>query len=253
MRTRLVGAVGLALLLALAGCSAFGGSPADEGGDEFESFEFPDGTSPDGITNATAVLTTHQNQLAEDSYRLSFNLRYARGTEAGNSSTVVASNVSQGRQILIADLPGREVTNFATPGNMSSRIVLGNDTSYQHQELGFSMADMHRQGAAPGPMLQTIVSSGNYTANRTGTIGDHSVVWFNTSSARANATGQVPGEIEQYNASLAIDEEGRIWNGGLVASGQTNGTGVAFRQEYQTDRVGDVTVQRPSWVDNATG
>lgn len=249
MRTRTLAVVGFAALLVLSGCSAIGGQSSDS---DLESASYPEGTSPDGITNASQVLRAHQTQLAQDSYRLQFNLTYARGDQTGASSTVVSSNQSQQRQLLVADLPGRHVTNFATPSTLSSRIRLGGDTSYQRQEVGDSMEQLHRQGASTGPLLQTIVASGNYTANSTGTIQGHPVVWFTASSTRTDPAGQIPDQIERYNASLAIDEQGRIWRATMQVAGTSDGTGIASRQEYETVATGDVTVERPTWLSNVT-
>jgi hypothetical protein len=101
MRTRTLAVVGLALLLTLSGCSALTGSGGDDG---LGSVSYPDGTGPDGFSNATAVLAGHQDRLSEDSYRIAFNVTYARPGEVRNTTTLVSSNEAQERHRLVSDL-----------------------------------------------------------------------------------------------------------------------------------------------------
>jgi len=247
MRTRTAALVGLALLTLLAGCAAL------DGGDEreFEGVSYSDGAGPDGFANTTEVLATHQDRLADDSYRVAYNLTYARPGQVANTTTVVASNASQGRQLLDADLPGRTLDRFATPDTRFTRNTFRNQTTVNSQPLGQSMAETHHQEARPGQLLETVVSAPNYTVNRTDTIAGQDVLWYESREASANATGQVPGNVTQLNASVAVDQEGRIWRAEMVAVGQTNGTAELFIQEFRIEQVGGVTVERPAWVDGA--
>ena len=246
-----IAALSLAVLLVLSGCAALDGD-SDGPADEFESVTYPAGTGPAGFANATQILQTHQDQVASDSYRLSFNLTRERPGQTDASTTFVASNATQERQLLEAELPRRTVAQFATPDAVSAQIKIGDETSYQRAEVGRTMADLHHRGARPGPLLETIVETGNYTPNRTDTIQGHDVIWFESDEARANATGQIPDQIDDYEASVAIDESGRIWRADLVIAGQNNGTQIVSRQSYRTHATGGVSVTRPAWVSNAT-
>jgi hypothetical protein len=114
------------------------------------------------------------------------------------------------------------------------------------------MSEIHQNGARPGGLLRTVVATGEYEANRTGTVAGRDVVWYEASAAKPNATGQLPQQIERYNASVAIDEDGRIWEAKLFVVGVTNGVEVIYRQEYRTHQVGDVSVTRPDWIDTVS-
>ena len=151
----------------------------------------------------------------------------------------------------LESLPGRTLDRFATPDTRFTRNTFRNQTTVNSQPLGQSMAETHHQEARPGQLLETVVSAPNYTVNRTDTIAGQDVLWYESREASANATGQVPGNVTQLNASVAVDQEGRIWRAEMVAVGQTNGTAELFIQEFRIEQVGGVTVERPAWVDGA--
>lgn len=255
MRTRTLAVVGLALLATLSGCSALSGPAGDGGsgnGADLESVDYPDGAGPEGFTNASRVLATHQEQLAQDSYRLAFNLTYDRQGQTANTTTFVASNESQARQRLQADLPGRSLDRFTNAQFTASRHQLRGNTTYGSQRVSRSMGEIHYQGATPGQLLSTVVRAGNYTATGVETRDGRTIITYEANSVAANASGQLPETVGNLSATVTIDERGRIWEARLVTSGSSGGAEELFYQQYRTMAVGDVTVTRPAWVANAT-
>jgi|GEM_PF-4917639 len=254
MRTRTLAAVAFALLLTTAGCSALTGSPENGDGDDTDlsSVTYPDGAGPDGITNATLVLETHQEQLATDSYRLAFNLSHSAQGQMTNTTTIVVSNESQARQRLTADLERQTLDTYVNSEVIATQVRSPSNTTYTSSELLRSTSQVHYEGARPGQLLTTIVSVGNYTATGVENQNDHTVVRYEATGVRANASGQIPDAVGSVNASVAIDQEGRIWEATLIASGTTNNATEIYYQQYRTMAVGDVTVQEPDWLANAT-
>lgn len=243
MRTRTVVALGLVCLVALAGCSAL---------DSGESVEYPAGAADDGIANASLVLQNHHDAIAADSYRIAYNVTYGNERGSGSSTWVVASNASASKQVIDGTIQGQDVDQYLNGDRLYARIASGNQTQYNTEPLSGSIDGLHREEASPSTLLQTVVSSGNFSVNGTETIDGREMITYWTTAARANASGQIPDEIQTYNATLEIDEDGRIWRAELFATGTTNGTQEIYYQEYRTLDVGDVTVTRPGWVDNAT-
>ncbi len=251
MRPRTLAVVSLAALLVLSGCSALDGSTSDTDG-QLDSVTYPAGSGPNGFSNVSQVLVSHQEQLATDSYRLAFNLTHVRGGQTANTTTVVASNESQGRQLLSAELPGRTVDQFLTPEVAASRLRTKNGTRFQSQQLSRPMSEIHYRGATPGQLLPTVLRAGNYTANRTETRGNRTLIVYESTTLRANASGQLPDEVESVSGTVTIDEQGRIWEAELLVGGRTDGAEEVFYQQYRTESVGNVSVTRPAWVENAT-
>lgn len=247
MDARTAALLGVVALLGLAGCA--GVLPGDAGESDVT---FPAGTSPDGVTNASTLLSTHQDRLAADSYRIRYDLLYGQaGGSTGNSTTVVASNATQERQRYDNDLPGRQVDTFVSGNRSFSRIRVGNQTTYNAQPLAGNFDAFHADGARPGQLLETVVAAGNYTYNDTETRDGRTLLTFQSETPVANASGQLPAEIQTFNATVRVDQDGRVWRADLFATGQTNGTEQVFHQEYRTLETGGVTVPRPGWVDQA--
>lgn len=245
MHARTAALLGAALLVGLAGCAGVLPGTSDT--------SYPSGTDADGVTNASTVLSTHQSQLAADSYRIRYELLYDQpGGPPQNSTSVVESNATQGRQLHNNILPGRQVGSFLDGDQSFSRIQLDNRTIYDTQPVSENI-DSHHEGAArPGRLLRTVVGAANYTANGTVERDGRTLRRFSADQPVANATGQLPADVQQFNATILIDDEGRIWRGDLFATGETNGTSQVYYEEYQIVDAGNVSVQRPAWVDQAT-
>lgn len=241
MRTRMVVALGLVCLVALAGCSAL---------DSGESVEYPAGVTDDGIANASLVLQNHHDVIAADSYRIAYNVTYGSDRGTGSSTWVVASNASASKQVIDATIRGQEVDQYLNGDRLYARLTSDNQTEYNTEPLSGSIDGLHREEASPSNLLRTVVSSGNFSLNETETVDGREVITYWTNDARANASGQIPEQIQTYNATLEIDEDGRIWRAELFATGTTNGTQEIYYQEYRTLGVDNVTVSRPGWVDD---
>lgn len=245
MHARTAALLGVAVLVGLAGCAGVlpGGS---------DDTDYPAGTGPDGVTNVSTLLSTHQDRLAADSYRIRYEGLYAQPGGLANNTAIVASNATQERQLETTYLPGWEGVSFRNASRAVSRISQGNQTTYDTATLGGSFDARHRSGASPAELLTTVVSAGDYAVNETESRDGRTHVTFKTTTPVANASGQLPDEVQRFNATLQVDEDGRIWRAELFATGRTNGTEEVFYQEYRTLDAGGVTVPRPGWVDQAT-
>lgn len=253
MRTRPLALVGHVLLVALAGCSVLNGDAPTTDSGALDGVAYSPGAAPAGFENASQVLREHQARLATDSYQIEYALTQVLPEGVANTSTVVASNESQRRLRERTTLPGRSIDQCNDGDQRHRKVKIGNSTSYDTQPVNGSTSDVHYEGARPGPLLATIVSAGNFTATGTDTVAGRSVITYNSTELRANATGQLPDEVDRFDASVSIDEAGRIREATMTASGRINNVEVLTSQEFQTVGVGDVTVSRPDWVDNATG
>jgi hypothetical protein len=238
--TRLLAPVCLALLVLLAGCtmpaeqqseppSPSGSEPTDTvSATPTDSTRpaLPPGVTESGVTNASALLSAHGDALREAGYRLDV-IRGGTGT-----TYVSEANYSAYRVV-----PGPTASNPAVWANESvavARETRENETVYHRPPRPWpSPARMTGSEA-----LRTLFDASQYTVNGTAACGDRecTVLRADGSSRFGNFSARAlvheSGVVHQFHATYTVDGESTAFH--LVL-----------------EQRGNVTVERPPWVDTA--
>jgi hypothetical protein len=242
-------------LVVLGGCSALTGpgpqtptdgptpttTPAPTGG-------LPPGVSPDGIVNESALLASHQAALATDSYRIRYELQHAAGRSFVNTSTIIASNLTQRQLIARSYLPGRTVVEYYNNTERVSQTTVGNSTETTTGTINASFKQVHTSNARPGPLLKSVLSSANYEQVEQKRVNGQQLYRYNATSIAENTSERIPNTVSRFNGTVTINQNGRIQHAFLVVGGHTNGTNEVMLQEYRTLTTNRVRIETPAWA-----
>lgn len=238
--TRLLGAASLALLVLLAGCTMPTGQqsepPSPTDGEptasasptpsETPELALPPGVTGSGLTNADALLAAYRDALRETGFRLDV----VRG---GTSTTYVAE-------------ANYDAYRVAPGPNASKPAVWANESVAVARETRDGETVYHRPPRPwPSParttgseVLRTLFGAGEYTVNGTAACGDQTCTVLRADgSARfenfsARALVHESGVVYQFHATYSVDDGSHEFH--LVL-----------------EQRGNVTVERPPWVDTA--
>jgi hypothetical protein len=265
MDKQLLALVGLSLLVVLAGCNGSTGpaSPTNTPSESPPQTETPENRSEiDGVElpgwatvtniNEIQALTLHQSTLANKDYKIGVNLTHARPGSSVNTTTIISSNISTAQLHLQSDLPGRTVQQYDTANHSLSQTVIGDNTTVDVSNNTKTFEQTHASEARPGELLTSLLTASNFTAVNTTTIDGHDAVVYNVTNVSGADSTRLPSTIYQFNGSMTVDERGIIWEASLMTVGDQNGSTTALIQEYRTLKYGNVSVEKPAWVQNHT-
>ncbi|MFC7166770.1 DUF7537 family lipoprotein [Halospeciosus flavus] len=264
---RTLQAIALAAILVLSGCAGIGGPSAPVQTTETTQAPPPSqlpGVTEKGVTDPAELLSTHAEVLQRSSYTLQSNVTetyangtlYASRTESttyGSSDTHFTSHItakgpgtpflgtpagevaywSNESVILRATEPGADgETNYA---RLSQPPELPHEDYYERLYVIFSSMETKLAGTTTGPNGQTL----------------HVV---------ESTTVQYPNQLaptEKYGNVSNVSFTARIASNGVVRSYELtytvtlDGKRLTVHESMQISKVGDATVDRPSWVDTA--
>ncbi|WP_255197026.1 DUF7537 family lipoprotein [Halorarius litoreus] len=251
---RTFAAVGLALLLALSGCSFLGGpgTATDAGG--LTADTAPPGVSADSerLENETALVAAHTDRLVDTGFRY----------ELRSNATVVQQGEPRQvrRQQVTRVAPGRTQYNYTTV-NPGSRFDVWGNESVQAVKVQFGDQVQYRTGEAAAAASLTgqnvfvrYLSSGEWAVtNVTEREGTTTLVTLESSTppTRAGALPRNATDVRDYEARIVVDGEGRVYQ--FVTSGTytIDDTEGSFQLVYVLRSLDDPGVTKPQWADEA--
>lgn len=262
----------IALLVLLAGCGGVLGGDGGDGGDgtispsptpgqptptpttegpESVVDSYPAGVTDDGrLTNVSALVAGHHEALADDTYRAELRLEQVQSDGNATSERVSDQTVRVGDGAYRTDIttersasPTFEATSWSNGSVAVRRVTVGDDPRYQRLDARRFVAQLSGRET-----LQGFVALGNYSVERVSGTGGETFV---TLTADEYAGGAGSAEIEAFDSTLVVDGEGRIRELDVHVETLQNGTSVTVDFHYELTRLGDVTVDRPDWIETA--
>ncbi|WP_323192726.1 hypothetical protein [Halostella sp. PRR32] len=266
MNKRILGILAVVVLVSTAGCAGVLGSDDDDGDDEttqktvgLDDVTYPDGAAEDGFDNATAVADTHRSALSNASYALELSQESAEGNQSQQYDYTVRSN-NESKRMVGSTTSVQEMEGSNDPFEIRS-VLYENDT-HQHRNVtrnGGSPQVSVRESRTPfaashesqtnANLVQNLIAAGNYSA---------------TEAVQRNGTTLVRYELNEFNGTagsdlnvsnaegyILVSEAGVVYEAQVSIEGTSGGTELSSAIEFEVTQVGDVTVERPSWVDDA--
>jgi hypothetical protein len=260
-------AVGLALLLVLAGCQGITGtdgttaSPSDTAtpvtieatndsstGGVDGSFSYPAGASPDGVDPSTLAETHHESLLAHQRYVLTRSQTQGTVTVEDRFTVDHARQLASGLQRVERDETARSEEVYATADTVyqwngrqiGNGSVAGNS---QNREWNWQSARWTARRTIAAVLAtyqfeaETVVSRNGSRLIRYRTAGPRN--WSSSNSAPFPTNG---------SATIEVDERGVVRTMVLRPRPDTETT-----VRIAVGELGSVEVVRPEWLDAATG
>jgi hypothetical protein len=249
----------LAVCCLLAGCGAFGGSP-DPGTTGRTDVtpapveRYPPGVTEETVTNASALVAAHEQQLANESVTILTNVttRYANGSvreDTTNRLELAAGHVS-----LLGETTSSYGANLSITGVVWTNESVGysrieSDDGVRYSRLRPRETQMRNRLTPALPLFADQFTPENVTVERT-TDG----------MLRITTAELVPVDRGFTNASLSllVTDEGLVREYRYAVTrpcgtGQERRTTCRQVKAVRFTAVGETTVERPEWVANASG
>lgn len=257
MGRNILAVVAVASLLILAGCSGSSGggtmSPAggetgttDPGG---AAVGQPVGTSESGIENASALVETTGQRLAETDYAVTFVFRQESESQQSNVTQRIRSSLDEERRRYVFDGNTEANVAFVADGTRYIRATSDGETTTNSQELNRPFADVHAVEMLDGAeSLGGILRSGTF--ERTGTVerDGRTLVRFDLTEFEGTAESTT---VVEANATVLVGAEGVVYSAARHVVLEGDETTVRFDQVFRIEALGDVSIERPEWVDQA--
>lgn len=255
---RTLAAVALALLLTLSGCSVLGGgqaSPTPTAEQGLTTEQAPPGVSAadETLSDSTALLDAHTAALVETGFRYELRTNATVVDQQGETRQVRRQQVTQ-----VA--PG--VTAYAyTTVNPGSRFDVWGNESVQATKFQFGDQVRYRSGdpaAAASLTGQNVfaryLSSGEWTVTNVTERENGPTLLTLTSNTAPTDAGAVPRnatDVRDYEATVVVDEDGRIYQFEAEGAYTIDGDEGSFRIVYVLRSLEDPGVSRPDWLSKA--
>ena len=264
MDRRVVVTTAVAAVVLLAGCSMLlggdGATPAPSATPEaaptdtptpvpLEEREFPDGYGPDGVENAETAATTHvETVTGYDSYRFRFDVRVSSGNGTDDAFVYLTSvDQENGRALELRD--DGEVTRYQyyEDDRVYVRVVSGDEETYNATDQQFGRARL-----AGNQFLDPLLEYVEYGEAEPVSTDNGTV--YRYTSERVTEPGTIlsadisEAEIRSFEVELLVHEDGYIRGAKYVVVTED---GSGLEAVATVDSIGEETVTRPDWYDEA--
>jgi len=242
-------AVALALLLALSGCGALGGSQP----------ETPPGVEDGRLADADALLAAHAAQLNGTGFRSELTLNATARQRLGGE----LRNYPVDRQQVVVVEAGGTPYQFRTLNRQAgaSFEAWANDT---RQYTRVTTGERVRYAAGAPATVSTLagvdrldehLAAAEYRVTDT-EVRNGLRLYTLESETVTDALSAMPNRttgVEEYGSTLVVDSEGRIRAMRVEATYRIGGEQAGFTLGYTLETVGGIETERPSWVRAAAG
>jgi len=251
-------------VLLLSGCSAVldGGNGAGTGtgtGDgvgngDSAAFEYPDGYGPDGVTDGEAAVRSHQTTLI-DSGNYTSSYVYTINNSQGRTVIDVENRVDfdgqAGLQRAGVTSPGQtgDITSYRESDTRYRRSERNNQTSVTTQNSTFDATNL----TATDPIRPLLTNISQYNGSVETRSGEQVVVYETSGADGVDSFAGINESalIRTLSASMTVDSDGVVRSATYEIRYTVDGERQALTVEYEVSGVGETSVDRPTWVDDA--
>lgn len=250
MVTRSTVVASLVVVVLLAGCSGLVG---DAGGpDSPEEFEHAEGFSADGVEDGEAAARSYREALTN---RSSFTVVYHHDVtsdgEVVTYEVVYSVDVDGEAAYHSVEVPSEDYLreDYFGDDRQFTRVDRGGDEQTASGDSEFAPEQLTGVEAV-SRLLSNETDYGTSVADRDGTPV---VVYETGGEENASAVFAIePENVSSFDAEFAVDADGLVRDASyeLVYAGE-NGTEQTVTLDFEVRDVGETTVERPEWADEA--
>lgn len=223
--------------------------PSGEEGDGPEDVEYPAGWAPDGLNASETAIANHIETLSGyDNYFFRFDTEIRDGGEQQEAFVYFLSVDNENeRASVVTDDGGVQRVAFYEGDSEYIRVDDGDEVRYDRNDWEFG-ATQFAGVQFVGPMVAN-VEYGDAEVVET----DNGTFYRYVSEEVTNPSAVLRGEelddeIASFEVSLVVHEDGSIREAGYVVETER---GAEIRGIATVGGVGDVSIERPDWVDEA--
>lgn len=257
-------AVSVVVVVLLAGCSGLAGDSGGDGTPEPEGtpvpedpseFDYADGFGPDGITDDQQAVDSYDTAVqSQGSYTGDYD--YTIDTQDGE--TLVEGNYRvdfENEQAL------RTVAVETADANGTSESYFGDGQQYNRSSYNGQYGDVASSNQTfPASELTAseaiepfLLNASQYDASVEQRDGETVVVYESSDIEGAGSFLGVDSaeNVSSFDASFVVDSEGLIHAAEYEITYTVDGNERTVDMSFELSSLGETTVERPSWVDNA--
>jgi hypothetical protein len=271
-RRQVLATVGLAVTAGFAGCQGTDGSDGGDGSDgddgsdddepsnaendggdgEPEPLDPPAGTSEEGIEDTTALVDATREALTENGYALEQELiNTADGEQTLTVTQRRRSSLESERRLFVFDASSETNHIYIADGTQYVRSTAEEETTTRSREYQRDFAETHPPEMLDGgESLGGILRTGSFAPAETVTREGRRLLRFDLDSADES---NVSGTVTEATGTVFVDADGVVHDASRYLEIEGDEQTVTIEQSFVITQLGEVTVARPDWVDEAAG
>lgn len=244
---RVLLAVFLAGLVALAGCGGSGTTTAPTTGGttgQTAATALPPGVTDAGITNASALVQAHVDALNGTAYAFGLDATSSR------SDTVYRTHFSGATDgdetVLRQNASGARVDLYVSGDYAMQRQSTGSATQYRVLQGAIARQQASSLTNVQRVVLTTYLRAGNYTV--TGTTTRDGTEYVELTATTANASSDLTRNVEAFEATVLVTPDGRVDEFTTSITTNQSGTTTTTEFTYRVTDVGSADPSEPGWT-----
>ncbi|MDS0475311.1 hypothetical protein [Natrinema sp. 1APR25-10V2] len=244
-----IGAVGAT---ALAGCQDQTDADRSGNGDgtnDPEANGNSAGLSDDGIEDASALVSATRSALTTQGYELAEELS-STGIETTDRSQRTRSSLTDERQVYVLETASTTSRAYVDGGTYYEQTMEGGETESSTRELNESFERIHTPDhLSRGRSLGGVLEAGTYVSAGTTTRNGRELRQFDLESVSLQESGAASSTA---SGTVLATDDGVVFEATLSFEGSVDGTAITREQSGTVTELGEIAVERPSWVDAAS-
>jgi hypothetical protein len=220
-----------------------------------QTFSYPDGATPDGITDLDTLLEAHSAALAGDSFTMNGSVVLSISSAGESDTTPVNYNIqydAADEEVLttVGGLTAGTLTAYTDGSAKYYRIESESGTEYGSASPDEIVVDGAPEEETGEELLRSLLQRGNFTATGVLTRNGTDLVRYNLTTVQEDVEFDV-GE-RTYDGYLLVDSDGVIHEADLSMSAEgTDSFAFTYDAHIGFTDIGTTTVEEPSWVGQA--
>jgi hypothetical protein len=256
-RRAILATAGVAVSTTLAGCQGDGSDGNDSAAEDTEDdggepapLDPPTGTSEDGIDDTAALVDATREALTENGYALEQELvNTADGEQTLGVTQRRRSNLEAERRLLVFDAASETNRLYIENGTQHVQATANGETTTRSNEFQDDFAETHPPEMLDGgESLGGILRTGTYVPSETVRRNGRRLLRFDLDAPDESS---VSGTVTDASGTVFVDGESVVHDASRhLEIEDEDGRTVTVDQSFLITQLGDVTVERPEWVES---